>query len=144
MMLPPLPFSERKPARTWSGLFICQEDLSGFAKVLVENYADKLDDEGKNYLSRIQAGSVKATRLIDDLLRLSRISHQDMKRTEMVQKVNCGTSSAGSIRRWYFGQKHFAFTDETKKAGPNCATFPFNTLSLLEAFGSDSRLIKNP
>ena len=57
--------------------------LSGFAKVLAENYADKLDAEGNNYLGRIQAGSAKATRLIDDLLRLSRISRQDMKRTEM-------------------------------------------------------------
>ncbi len=57
--------------------------LSGFAKILAENYADKLDDVGNNYLGRIQAGSAKATRLIDDLLRLSRISRQDMKRVEM-------------------------------------------------------------
>ncbi len=57
--------------------------LSGFAKILAENYADKLDDVGNNYLGRIQAGSERATRLIDDLLRLSRISRQDMKRVEM-------------------------------------------------------------
>jgi light-regulated signal transduction histidine kinase (bacteriophytochrome) len=57
--------------------------LSGFAKILAENYADKLDDVGNNYLGRIQTGSEKATRLIDDLLRLSRISRQDMKRVEM-------------------------------------------------------------
>ncbi len=52
--------------------------MAGFAKILGEDYADKLDDQGKNYLARIEGGSGKATRLIDELLRLSKISRQDM------------------------------------------------------------------
>ena len=57
--------------------------VSGFAKIIIEDYADKLDEQAKNYLVRIQNGSEKATRLIDDLLRLSRISRQDMDLIEM-------------------------------------------------------------
>ena len=46
----------------------------------MKNNADKLDDKGKQYLSRIHAGTEKMSRLIDDLLNLSRISRQEMRR----------------------------------------------------------------
>ncbi|HSB35077.1 MAG TPA: ATP-binding protein [Nitrospirota bacterium] len=52
--------------------------MSGFAKIIVEDYIDKLDEQGRDYLCRIQSGSERATHLIDDLLRLARISRQDM------------------------------------------------------------------
>ena len=48
--------------------------LETFSQFLVEDYADKLDDEGKDYLKRIGAGSARMRNLIDDLLALSRIS----------------------------------------------------------------------
>jgi signal transduction histidine kinase len=57
--------------------------VSGFAKIIIEDYADKLDEQAKSYLNRIQNGAEKTTRLIDDLLRLSRISRQDMDLIEM-------------------------------------------------------------
>jgi signal transduction histidine kinase len=57
--------------------------MAGFAQFLAEDCADKLDEQGNIYLSRIQAGSEKATRLIDDMLRLSRISRQEMNRIDM-------------------------------------------------------------
>jgi signal transduction histidine kinase len=57
--------------------------MSGFANILAEDYADKLDEQAKSHLARIKAGSEKATRLIDDLLRLSKISRQDMDVAEM-------------------------------------------------------------
>ena len=49
---------------------------------MLEDYADTLDDKGKKYLSRIQAGSEKMARLIEDLLKLSRITRQEMDRIE--------------------------------------------------------------
>ncbi len=54
--------------------------VSGFAKAVVEDYSDKVDAQCRDYLVRIYNGSEKMTRLIDDLLRLSRISLQEIAR----------------------------------------------------------------
>jgi PAS domain S-box-containing protein len=54
--------------------------VSGFARAVVEDYSDKLDAQARDYLVRIYNGSKKMTRLIDDLLRLSRISRQELAR----------------------------------------------------------------
>ncbi len=50
--------------------------IHSFSKFLEEDYAHVLDEEGKNYLSRIRNGADRMTKLIDDLLSLSRISRQ--------------------------------------------------------------------
>jgi signal transduction histidine kinase len=57
--------------------------ISGFAESLAEDYAGGLDAQGKDYLARIQRGAEKMNRLIDDLLRLSQISRQEMKLGEV-------------------------------------------------------------
>jgi two-component system CheB/CheR fusion protein len=57
--------------------------MSGFARILVEDYAGILDKQGLDYLARIHRGSEKMTHLIDDLLHLSRVSRQDMEKTEV-------------------------------------------------------------
>lgn len=53
--------------------------ISGFANILKEEYQHKLDDEGKEYLSTIIRNTIRMGELIDDLLRLSRISKQEIK-----------------------------------------------------------------
>lgn len=53
--------------------------ISGFANILSEDYGDRLDSEGGEYLRRICAVSCRMGRLIDDLLRISRISKAEMK-----------------------------------------------------------------
>lgn len=52
--------------------------VSGFAKAMVEDYADRLDDQGRDFLVRIHNGSERMDRLINDLLHLSRISRQEI------------------------------------------------------------------
>ncbi len=52
--------------------------MDGFSKVLLEDYQDHLDEQGKNYLNRIRAGSQQMARLIDDLLNLSRLTRKQM------------------------------------------------------------------
>ncbi|MDO8603140.1 MAG: ATP-binding protein [Candidatus Omnitrophota bacterium] len=47
--------------------------VKAFSKLLVEDYSGKLDDEGREYLKTISDSSVRMTRLIEDLLSLSRI-----------------------------------------------------------------------
>jgi signal transduction histidine kinase len=53
--------------------------LNGFSQVLVEDYGDRLGDEGKNLLQRIRAGSQRMGQLIDDLLNLSRVSRGELR-----------------------------------------------------------------
>ena len=54
--------------------------LHGFSEVLLEDYADRLDDEGRQYLQRIQANVARMGQLIDDLLRLSRVTRAGLNR----------------------------------------------------------------
>lgn len=49
-------------------------NIQGFSNALLEDYADKLDEEGKDYLNRIIARSQQMDQLIQDLLMLSRIT----------------------------------------------------------------------
>ena len=56
--------------------------VSGFTKTVYEDYADKLDAQGKDYLVRIKNGSERMSQLIDDLLRLSHISRQKIDRID--------------------------------------------------------------
>jgi signal transduction histidine kinase len=53
--------------------------IDGFSQALMEDYGDKLDDEGRHYLSRVRAGTQRMGLLIDDLLRLSRVSRAQME-----------------------------------------------------------------
>ncbi|MFC1708658.1 ATP-binding protein [Candidatus Omnitrophota bacterium] len=48
--------------------------ISSFASFLEEDYKDKLDDEGRDYLKEIREGTDRMNQLIEDLLALSRIS----------------------------------------------------------------------
>ncbi len=52
--------------------------VAGFATALREDFEDRLDEEGRDYLDRIQAGAVRMGHLIDDLLRLSRAGRGEM------------------------------------------------------------------
>jgi PAS domain S-box-containing protein len=52
--------------------------IDGFSQALLEDYQDKLDEQGKDYLSRLRAASQKMGGLIDGLLKLSRLTRSDM------------------------------------------------------------------
>lgn len=54
--------------------------ISGFAEVLVEDYRDRLDATGQDYLRRIREASQRMAALIDDLLNLSRLTRGDLRR----------------------------------------------------------------
>ncbi len=57
--------------------------LDGFSKILLEDYADVLDQEGQEHLQRIRTGSQKMGSLIDDLLNFSRTSKADLHNTAL-------------------------------------------------------------
>ncbi len=54
--------------------------LDGFSKILIDDYGDRLDEAGRQHLQRICAASRRLDRLIDNLLKLSRISQSRMER----------------------------------------------------------------
>ena len=56
--------------------------ISGFCGMLVEDYADQLDAQGQDFLQRISRSAARMGVLIEDLLDLSRVSRQSLKRCE--------------------------------------------------------------
>ena len=54
--------------------------LEGFSQVLLEDYAGALDEQGRQYLSRIQANVGRMAQMIDDLLHLSRATRVELRR----------------------------------------------------------------
>ena len=52
--------------------------INGFAEILIEDYADRLDDEGIDMLRRIQSSTVKMNSFIDDLLTLAKVGVTDV------------------------------------------------------------------
>ncbi len=57
--------------------------INGFSQLLLEDQDESLNEEGREYLTRIMAASRRMGQLIDDLLHLSRLSRHDMKIEEV-------------------------------------------------------------
>jgi light-regulated signal transduction histidine kinase (bacteriophytochrome) len=57
--------------------------ITGFAKILVEDYQGRLDAQGDDYLARIQNNSEKMEERIKALLHLTKISRQELERTQV-------------------------------------------------------------
>jgi signal transduction histidine kinase len=53
--------------------------VSGFTEILKDDYESALDDTGKDYLMRVLRGTEKMSQLIDDLLRLSKVSRHELQ-----------------------------------------------------------------
>ena len=52
--------------------------MDGFSQMLLEDYADKLDADGKDSLHRIRAASQRMGVLIDDMLALSQVTRREI------------------------------------------------------------------
>ena len=57
--------------------------IGGYAGLLEKNYADRLDEKGLHYLSVIGKRVKSMARLIDDLLSFSRLSLQEVQKTDV-------------------------------------------------------------
>ncbi len=53
--------------------------IDGFAQALLEDYGTMLDTTGQDYLNRVRAGIQRMSALIDDLLKLSRLSRTPLQ-----------------------------------------------------------------
>ena len=54
--------------------------MDGFSQAVLEDYGDKLAAEGRDYLTRIRGASQRMGLLIDDILKLSRLSRLEMRK----------------------------------------------------------------
>ena len=57
--------------------------MKGFSSVLLESYSEKIDSEGQEYLNLIVKSADKMSELIDDILKLAKISRQDITPQEI-------------------------------------------------------------
>jgi PAS domain S-box-containing protein len=66
--------------------------IDGFSQVLIEEYYDKIDAQGRDYLQRVRAAAQRIGQLIDDILSLSKVNKSEiaMKQlnlSEIAQKI---------------------------------------------------------
>ncbi len=57
--------------------------IDGFSHLLAEEYADRLDEAGRGYLDRVRRAAQRMGTLIDDILELSRVTRQEMRRVRV-------------------------------------------------------------
>lgn len=57
--------------------------VDGFSQILLEDYAPKLDAYGKDCLDRIRGAAQRMGQLIDDLLKLSRITRSELNERQV-------------------------------------------------------------
>ncbi len=68
--------------------------IRNFSTILLEDHAVQLDDEGKDYLTRICANVKKMQKLIEDILSLSRVNRMEVKR----EKVDLSATVKGYLK----------------------------------------------
>jgi len=57
--------------------------IAGFSQALLEDFPELINDNALDYLHRIQRGSLQMSRLIDDLLKLSRLSRSELRLSQL-------------------------------------------------------------
>ena len=61
--------------------------IDGYSRLLMEDFNENLDEKGREHLTLLRESSERMSQLIEDLLRLSRISRSELR----VQSVNLST-----------------------------------------------------
>ncbi len=57
--------------------------IDGFSQIVQQRYAGQLDEAGRGYLDRVRRASQRMGELIDDLLKLARISRGELRRQDV-------------------------------------------------------------
>jgi signal transduction histidine kinase len=63
--------------------------IRGFAQAIAEDYSDKLDDAGRDYLRRLTSAGGRMTQLIDAMLSISRLTRREL----MGKSVNLSSAA---------------------------------------------------
>lgn len=81
--------------------------IDGFSQALIEEYGERFDSTGQDYLFRVRKASQRMGTLIDDLLLLSRITRSDILRSridlsELAREIATDLQKSQSARRANF------------------------------------------
>jgi signal transduction histidine kinase len=71
--------------------------IDGFSLALMEDYADVVDETGRDYIKRVRTGVQRMGQLIDALLQLSRITRAELVR-ETIQPVAIAQSVIAALK----------------------------------------------
>jgi signal transduction histidine kinase len=81
--------------------------INGFSQALLEDFGERLNDEGRGYLQRLRANAVQMGELIDAMLLLSRVTRSDLVKqqvdlSEMAQSVagKLAEADPGRATQW--------------------------------------------
>lgn len=113
--------------------------IDGFSLALEEDYADAVDETGKDYIRRVRSGVQRMGQLIDALLQLSRITRADLVREDfepavvarsVVADLQVGTTKAGSFEMGALATSvHFIVGDGPTASGdPKLVQVAFENL----------------
>ena len=69
--------------------------IDGFSQALLDDYSDKVDDQGRDYLKRVRAAAQSMAQLIDDMLKLSRVTKGEMRRESVSLSGIAGEIASG-------------------------------------------------
>jgi light-regulated signal transduction histidine kinase (bacteriophytochrome) len=67
--------------------------IDGFSRIILEDYVERLDDEGKRFLNIIRGNTQKMGELIDDLLVFSRLGRQEIRASDIDMEKLAKTAS---------------------------------------------------
>jgi DNA-binding response OmpR family regulator len=81
--------------------------IDGFGLALLEDYADKLDDDGKQYLAYVRESAQQMSQLIDDMLALAQVTRAEFERvpvdlTRIARSLGAEFSRAAPTREVEF------------------------------------------
>ena len=91
--------------------------IEGFIQMLSEDYSEKLDDQGRDYITRIMVASRKMQNLTDALLRLSRFAFGALNRST-VYLSTLAITAATNLRKFQPKREvEFIIAEDVKAEG---------------------------
>jgi len=78
--------------------------IDGFSQMMIEDYSDRLDEDGIVYLNEIRSATQEMSQLIDDMLLLSNVTRSEMHRelidlTKLAEEVMAGLKATAKGRK---------------------------------------------
>ncbi|MBI1910555.1 MAG: PAS domain S-box protein [Deltaproteobacteria bacterium] len=91
--------------------------IDGFSQVLLEDFRDRLDQHGQDHLKRLRAASIRMSKLIDDLLELSRVTRAEMKH-EAINMTSIARAIASELKKTQPDRKvEFVIQEDLRATG---------------------------
>ena len=81
--------------------------LDGFSQAILDDYDDKLDDEGRDYLNRIRGATQNMAQITEDMLKLSQVIRNELRwetinLSDMATDIAIGLREKEPARQVYF------------------------------------------